>query len=367
MKILLLGHLISAHIIKWANALNEAGEDVIVAGITQYDRFQYNKNIEVISFNYPDLIRQRAVGSISKLSYLKVVTPLRKIIKEFNPDIVHSHIASSYGLIGAIINFHPFIVSVWGHEVYTFAKKSIIHRKCLEWVFSKADFILSTSNIMSFEVSKYTKKKVNVTPFGVDMNIFRNSAVQDKKEIVIGTVKSLEPLYGIEFLIRAFRILVDRNPDIPLKLLIVGGGSLFAQMKEYIRQLNLSQITELTGYIPYNKVPEYHNKIDIFAALSQSDDESFGVAVVEAEACEKPVIVSNAGGLPEVVVNGLTGFVVPPGDVGLIAQLMEDLIRDKQLRLKMGKAGREFVESKYNLKDNVKKMMEIYRAAVFNK
>jgi glycosyltransferase involved in cell wall biosynthesis len=367
MKILMLGNPNSPHIIKWANALNEAGEEIIVAGFTSYDKLQFHKNIKIISFDFPDHIRKKPVGSFSKISYLKVIPRLKKIIKELNPDIVHSHIASSYGLIGALVNFHPFIVSLWGYEVYTFPAVSIIHRKCLEWTFSRADYILSTSNIMAAEASKYTGAKIIVTPFGIDMKNFRNSGEKGEKEIVIGTVKSLEPLYGIEYLIRAFRLVVDRNPDIPLKLLIIGGGSLHDQMKNLILQLKLSQYAELTGLIPYNQIPEFHNRIDIFVALSQKNDESFGVAVIEAEACEKPVIVSNMGGLPEVVDDGRTGFMVPRDDIGLIVQRMEELIKDKELRLKMGKAGREFVESKYNLNDNVKQMLTVYKDAVLYK
>jgi glycosyltransferase involved in cell wall biosynthesis len=138
-------------------------------------------------------------------------------------------------------------------------------------------------------------------------------------------------------------------------------------MTNLIQQLNLSQYAELTGFIPYNQVPEYHNRIDIFAALSQKNDESFGVAVIEAEACGKPVIVSNMGGLPEVVDHGRTGFVVARDDIELIAQRMEELIKDKELRLKMGKAGRELVESKYNLNDNVNQMLAVYNNAVSHK
>ena len=110
----------------------------------------------------------------------------------------------------------------------------------------------------------------------------------------------------------------------------------------------------------YSKVPSFHKIIDIYAALSILDSESFGVAIVEAEGCGKPVVVSNVGGLPEVVEDGKTGFVVEKKNAVAAAEKLEKLVLDAGLRGIMGKAGRARVLKLYDWNENVAQMMEIY-------
>lgn len=96
----------------------------------------------------------------------------------------------------------------------------------LKYNLKKADKILSTSNVMAKETKLYTNKDIEVTPFGIDIEQFKPMVFEslfDKDDIVIGTVKSLEEVYGIEYLIRAFKIISDKYENLPLKLLIVGG------------------------------------------------------------------------------------------------------------------------------------------------
>jgi glycosyltransferase involved in cell wall biosynthesis len=100
--------------------------------------------------------------------------------------------------------------------------------------------------------------------------------------------------------------------------------------------------------------------LDISVSVSITDSESFGVAVIEASACEKPVIVANVGGLPEVVEDEVTGFVVPPQDAEATASALEKLVLNKSLRQEMGNAGRQRVQRLYDWKNNVQQMLSIY-------
>jgi glycosyltransferase involved in cell wall biosynthesis len=145
-----------------------------------------------------------------------------------------------------------------------------------------------------------------------------------------------------------------------LKLLIVGGGSQDKYLKELVKKLEIDRDTVFTGKVPYDEVINYYNMLDIYVAVSTLDSESFGVAVLEASSCEKPVIVSDVGGLPEVVENGVTGFVVPARDSDSTAIAMEKLILDKQLRERFGANGRSRVLKNYLWQDNVRQMQEIY-------
>ena len=112
------------------------------------------------------------------------------------------------------------------------------------------------------------------------------------------------------------------------------------------------------------EIVDYYNELDIYLALSTEDSESFGVAIIEASSCEKPVIVSNVGGLPEVIDEKNTGFIVNKEDYIKASEYLEKLILDKNLRIEMGKKGREFVEKNYDFSTNLKQMINIYNLAL---
>jgi glycosyltransferase involved in cell wall biosynthesis len=98
----------------------------------------------------------------------------------------------------------------------------------------------------------------------------------------------------------------------------------------------------------------------VFAALSVTDDESFGVAMIEASACARPVVSTRVGGVPEVVRDGETGILVPPRDIAAAAGALESLARSPELRHRMGRAGREFVVDTYDWNTTAERMRAIY-------
>ncbi|MCR4942155.1 MAG: glycosyltransferase [Campylobacter sp.] len=365
MKVLLLSDPNSSHTIKWAKSLSQKGIDIAIFGIgsLKVNTYKDIKNIQIYTLNKSI---DKNEGALSKIRYLGAIPKIKKIIKEFKPDLVHAHYASSYGLLGALSDFHPFVLSVWGSDVFSFPLKSPLHKFILKNNLKKADKILSTSHVMARQTKLYTPKDITVTPFGIDLNSFKpmhtKNELFDENDIVIGTIKTLEEKYGIEYLIKAFKILVDKFPNLPLKLLIVGGGSLEKSLKNLALELNLNDKVTFTGAVPYEQVIKYHNMLSV--SVSISDSESFGVAIIEASACEKPVVVSSVGGLPEVVQDGVTGIVVPPKNPQQTAQAIEKIIMDKNLMSQMGKDGRIRVKNLYNWDENLAQMIDIYKGLI---
>jgi glycosyltransferase involved in cell wall biosynthesis len=354
-KILILGDANSAHILKWATGLASAGYSVKVFSLTHHDSGILQKSgVEV---------HYASFSAKKKLLYPFAVSDLWKLIREFKPDIVHAHYASSYGFLGALAGFHPYVLSVWGSDVFDFPKISPLHKWILKFNLKKADRICSTSWIMKEETKKYTGKDISVIPFGIDLNVFKPfyaHHVFKENSIVIGTVKAMEKKYGVEYLIDAFALLNQRTKGYPLKLLIVGKGSLTAKLKAKVKDLGIERETVFTGYIPPAEVPFYQNMLTIPVFPSIDNSESFGVSVVEAMACEKPVVVTNVGGLPEVVEDGVSGLVVPPANAEKLADAIEKLVTDERLRNSLGKQGRQRVEKLYNWENNLASMIAVY-------
>lgn len=360
-KILLLAPPNSIHTIKWANELVKKGFNIYLFGFDASKNEKYHNLVRHETFSVPNWIISRGFGSFIKIYYLLSIPKIYKILKKIQPNIIHSHYASSYGILGAFTTFHPIVVSVWGSDVFSFPDQSFLHKIVLKFVLNRADYILSTSQFMMQRTKEFTSKEIRVTPFGVDLDIFCKNKKNQYDEIVIGTTKGLEKQYGIEFLIKAFARLVNKYSDIKLKLLIIGDGSLRKEMEKLTADLKISSFVNFTGFVSNEKIPEYLNTIDIYVAVSIYDDESFGVAIVEAQACEIPVVVSDAGGLSEVISNGVTGFVVPKMDSIKTADAIDKLICDKNLRESFGRAGRERMEKLFEINSTVNNMVDIYK------
>jgi L-malate glycosyltransferase len=367
MRILLLSTAVASHTVKWARSLSKSNEVLLfslpeaVEGV-----FDNYRNLIVKSINvHPSVTTNE--GFKGKYKYISALSELKKIIKDFKPDLLHAHYATSYGLLGSLMNFHPYILSVWGSDVYDFPKKSIIHRKLIEFNLRKADVVMSTSHAMALETQRYTDKQIYVTPFGIDVEKFKNQTVEnifEKGSIVIGTIKTLEKKYGVDYLLKSFALVRDKYTSLKLKLLIVGGGKDEESLKKLSKKLGIHNDTVFTGRINYDEIVGYYNMLDIYVAVSILDSESFGVAVLEASSCEKPVIVSRVGGLPEVVENNVTGIVVDPKSIEGTADAIEKLILNEPLRKHLGINGRKRIIEKYNWDSNVSQMLSIYHKVI---
>lgn len=357
----------SHHTCKWVNAMSEQGFEICLFTLnpTSVEFYDPSKNITLINGKGSGNLMKQKGSNFLKMWYLRNYFQVLATIKKFNPDILHSHYASSYGLLGSLSGFEPFLISVWGSDVYEFPRKSFIHRRILSFNLKNANLILSASRALATETGKYTRTPVTIIPFGIDTDTFKplvTASDWDQNEIVIGTIKSLEKVYGIDYLIKAFHLVRQKQPGIPLRLLIAGDGSEEKNLRNLVKELNLDPVVTFAGRIPFEKLPEYHNRITIFAALSLS--ESFGVAILEASACGKPVVVTHVGGLPEVVVNNSTGLIVPVANEKIAAESLEKLILDKALRDELGRNGRQRVISSFNWKDNVLEMAKIYDSII---
>jgi glycosyltransferase involved in cell wall biosynthesis len=343
------------------------GVKICLFGINNLDTDAYEdlKNVEISTFGYKDDLYRKRAGSISKMKYLAVLRTIKNIVKSFKPDLIHAHFATSYGLIASLLNFHPLIISVWGSDVYHFPTISFLHKRLFKFNLSRGDKILSTSRVMAEEIGKYTSKEIIVTPFGVDTEVFQPIRVDrpfSEDDLVIGIIKTLETWYGDDLLIKAFAILKDKYPDKNLRLLIAGKGAETDRLKTLVNDLGLDPITLFTGHLPFRELPKYHNMIDI--SVFPSLKESFGVSVIEASACEKPVVVSGVGGHLEIVEHQKTGIIFEKGNIEELVNALEKLINNSELRNRYGKSGREKVKKEFNFNDNLLQMLQIYEATI---
>jgi L-malate glycosyltransferase len=360
MKICYLANASSIHTRRWAEAMQNKGCSIDIISFEKAE-------IKGVNIHYIKPIKSEISINPSdpkSISYMLKAHKVKNILKNIKPDIVHAHYATGYGLVGALCGVHPYIISTWGSDICRVPKKSKLFRQIVKYNLSKADYITATSNDLTRETLLYTNKQVLTIPFGVDVVKFskhQNEGINTGK-ITIGIVKSLEDIYGIQFLIEAFAKInsIYNNTE----LIIVGNGPLREKLEKLCCELKISDRVIFTGGVANNCIPDYLNKMDIFVMPSLI--ESFGVAILEAESCGIPIIASDVGGIPEVMREGQTGFLVKPGNSDIIAEKLSVLIRDKKLREKMGVEGRRFVEKNYNWNDNIEQMYNLYNNILEN-
>ncbi|TND08093.1 MAG: group 1 glycosyl transferase [Bacteroidetes bacterium] len=357
-RILLLADINSAHTRKWVLGLLQHGLQVGVFSLRESSGNWHEglDHFELFSGSIPDATFHS--GLSGKAAYLKLLPQVKKIIRSFRPDIVHAHYATSYGLLGRLSGFHPLIISAWGSDVMDFPSKGLIARRLLKSNLAKADVLMATSPTIEKYIHKIVSREVIITPFGVDTSVFKPGRAAKGNEIVIGAVKALEKVYAHDITIDAFAEARKQRPELNLELLFVGDGTERAKLEEKVKQLGLTGEVTFTGKVDYAEVPAWHNRLDIFMNISEY--ESFGVSVLEAMACETPVIVTDTGGLADLVEQDKEGIRVPLRDVPATCAAILKLAGDAALRSRMGKAGREKVNREYTWENNVKAVIHVY-------
>jgi len=357
----MLGDGGSSHIQKWVAGLALHKIEVGLFSLHHFEEHLYKDLPGFRILNNP--AGRKAKSLFSKLAYLKNAGAIKKQLEVYKPAILHAHYATSYGLLATKTNFKPLVISAWGSDVYDFPKSSTLHKRLLKKVLAKADIICSTSHCMKEETAKYTSQKIAVVPFGVDTAVFTPGTkdLADKKEITIGIVKSLEKKYGVEYLIRAFHEALKINPGKELRLLIVGDGSKKAEYQKLCADLSIADKVRFTGRVNHNEIANYHHQIDIFVSLSVLDSESFGVSLVEAMACGKPVVASDVAGFKEVLGGDRCGLLVPKNTYKEAALAISQYLQNPQLAKEAGINARKRVLENYDWKKNLEQMVAIYQ------
>jgi len=359
MKILILSDVNSPHTVKWVRGLvmSEVKVQLFSLSFPEKDWFS-SLGVACQSLAVSNQLQQKQ--SISqKLVYLKGVKMIRKMVQSFDPDILHAHYATSYGLLGRRVGFSPFVVSFWGSDIQDFPSRGFLHKKILSYVLSNNTTICVTSKAMQRDVTTYFSKSSKHIPFGINLAAFSKS--KEKQAIyTIGTVKSLEDVYGIDLLIRsydAYRKIAKRASQ----LLIFGKGTKKKELTQLVDELNLSDFVQFKGYKEHEHIAEAYQSFDVFAALSHR--ESFGVSVLEASACHLPVVVSRASGFEEVVLEAETGFRIENTDLNQIAAKFL-YFEDEKERKQFGDRGAKFVQTAYDFELNLKQQLAVYQEIV---
>lgn len=280
------------------------------------------------------------------------IVALRKIL--FNRKmnlVVHYHMDSvSKGIKGFIFKFYElFILPVLLRQakIITCASLDYVKHSILAGYY------------------KNHKEKFRQIFFGVNLEqfvIYHDHKNRDRKEKVVLFVGGLDNAHyfkGLENLLKAIKIVRQELQDDVL-LNVVGEGGLKPYYKKLAKQLRIGEWVHFAENVDNNKLVDYYNYCNVVVLPSVNQGEAFGLVLLEAMACAKPVIASNLPGVRSVFKKGKHGLLVQPDNVDDLVNKLKAILSDKNLARKMGQAGRELVEKKYTWEKVGKRLNLIY-------
>jgi len=284
------------------------------------------------------------------------------MLLKINPDVIHVQSTAS-GISAMLINNikkSPYIVYCQGSDVYLpwFLKKEIS-----TFVFGKASSILALTNDMKLKIQDIYNTDVVVLPNGVDLLKFldvgnfnvRNALNIQPTEHLLLFVGRLHQIKGLEYLVKAMKLILLRHPN--TKLAIIGEGKEKQNIINCIMEHKLENNIILVGHIPHAQIPIYMLSSDVFILPSLS--EGLPLVCLEAMAAGLPIIATRVGGLPEIIEEGINGFLVDPGKPEQIAESLCVLLDNKELRYYISKQNKKKVNV-YSWESIVTRLERIY-------
>ncbi len=296
----------------------------------------------------------------------KAIEAVRKIIREYKPDIVHTH-ASKAGAVGRIAAYKekvPIIVHTFhGHVFHSYfgRLKTSIYLFAERWLARRTDAIVAISDTQMRELTetykvapKYKFRTIelgfDLDPFAVDKEKkrtdFRKRYGLSDDSVAIGIIGRLTAIKNHEGFFEIIRRLAP-NTKTPFEVFVIGDGELADQLKGRALQIEkeagrsifrfTSWITDIAGMI---------QGLDIVALYSRN--EGTPVSLIESQAAGVPVITTRTGGVQDVVLEGETGFIVEIGESDLYLSRLQELVNDENLRKKMSQNGWKHVQERYH-------------------
>ncbi len=300
---------------------------------------------------------------------------LAKIIRRYSPEILHLHFTGflgSYVWLARLLGVKKIFFTdhssrpaahmlrrapVWKRVLARIINQPLTKVICVSEYGLRC---LITSGLLPNERHALVYNAVDLSRVANDparAAQFRKRYSISDDRVVIVQVSWMIPEKGIPALLEAARILVAQNANV--HFVLVGEGAQREQFMIDAAKLGLSDHITWTGLIEDPFGAGVYAAADIICQLSQWE-ELFGWMIAEGMAAGKPIVASRVGGIPELVSDGVSGFLVNREDTAEAAQKLMRLVQDSQLRREMGEAGRNLVAGKFDLRTNVKQLVHLY-------
>ncbi len=288
---------------------------------------------------------------------------------KFSPDLIFVHFISWPADLGAVLSRilnRPWGISAHARDIFLSSASDLERR------IGRATFVATCTEFNHQYLNKASRGRFSHKIFriyhGLDKNLFADAAPRrGNNPPFILSVGRLVEKKGFPYLLRALEILHRRG--VPFRCQIVGEGPLRSELEKMAGDLGLSDLVRFVGSISFDEVKEKYLEANIFALpclrTARGDVDGLPNVILEASLSGLPVVSTTVSGVPEGVRDGETGFLVEEKNAPALADALEKLILNPDLRQRMGEQGKEFVSQNFDLPKNVARLValfeEVYR------
>jgi len=344
-------------------------------------------NIYLISFekvinsnDFKDIIIYYIPIKFKKLGvlYFRILFKIKKILKEINPDILHSHYLIPYGWLGAFSGFKPFVISIWGSDFLSKKAKFFIYKILNKFTLKKADLIVTDSNYVISICNKITNFKVKTFLFFFspdfdkfdskgNLNLLMKNLNISKGTKVILCPRGFSPVYNNETILKSIPEIVKKFDNIVFLFIIKSfekNKKFSKKLVKLINKLKIENYVRIIDEVEYGKMPLYYKLSDIVISIPKTD--TLAATIFEAMTMGKPLILSNLIYYSGIIENEKNALTVDCKNSDEVARAVISLLENKTLYKKIKYNGIITVKKYGDLKNNIFKLEEIYKS-LYNK
>lgn len=310
------------------------------------------------------------VPNLGTIAHTPIAPTLMHHIRTSHPDLIHFHFPYPWGealqvLIGPKV---PYIVS-YHADIGRFKFLYACHKPfMMRFLNGASAIVVATSNHIESSpiLSGSLREKCAIIPYGLDLEPYRaTESLRERARAYRQSLAGGGPLIlfvgrlvgykGIPTLLRAIK-------NVDATLIIAGEGPLKVQLQEEAKELGIQDRVRWMGPVPAEDLPSLYHAADLFVLPSDRPEEAFGLVQVEAHASGLPVVCCNLStGVTKVNIHGETGLVVPIRDPQAMAEAINQLLQDTQLRLRLGDQARERAFREFSIETMCDRYCELYR------
>ncbi len=280
-----------------------------------------------------------------------------RIRREFQPDLVHAHWWFPGGMVGtwvARLADLPLVTTLHGTDVRLMRTAALV-RPLFRHVLMHSRAVTAVSEWVGREASALVPKvRPVIAPMPVATDLFSPGDSRHANRLLF--VGRLNAQKGIERLLEALSRMVT-----PADLDVVGDGPDAEALRSHAVELGIASRVRWHGTLPQPRLVEFYRRAA--ALVVPSLGEGFGMVAVEAQLCETPVLGFRSGGLADIIADGETGYLVPPGDVAALATALDVALSDPR-RQEIGRAGRQSALARFGPETVARRYAQVYRSTL---
>lgn len=337
----------SPHTQRWLNAMVQRGYRVIL--ITPR----------------PSLLDQVVVIPIKRLptvfGWFFAIPKIRRLMRELKPDVVHGHYLTSYGLWAVSCGIRPVVLTAWGSDILVTPHKHRFYQWLTRYIVRKADLITADAESALQALQPFfPTAQLQQVQWGVDVQHFKPCSPSHNSFNII-SLRAWETNYNISDILTAVAELRRQCPEIPVRLDLLGGGSLATQLEQQLIKLELQSVVTVHGHVNEAQLLNLLQQADVSISVPSSD--ATAMSVLESMAVGLPVIVSDLPANRQWI-DAAGGMVVATHDITAMVQALAALAQSADLCQQMGDVNRQRILRDANRQTEMDRMASLYQQLI---